>query len=155
MAGSVKLAGKVVPAEKREVFKVLGSSLGMTIGNAMESATQIKRGLSFQKLFQFQRTSQLPLEAIAKVLRLPKRTAARRKKEGRLSPAESERLVRLSLLFEKATNLFEGDKAAALIWLNKPSKAFGQTSPLVMAETEMGARAVEDLIGQLEHGVFV
>ena len=111
--------------------------------------------MSYQKLFHFQRTSQLPLDAIAKVLRLPKRTAARRKKEGRLSPAESERLVRLSLVFEKATNLFEGNKAAALSWLNKPAKALGQISPLAMADTEMGARAVEDLIGQLDHGVFV
>jgi putative toxin-antitoxin system antitoxin component (TIGR02293 family) len=132
----------------------LGGSLGSNLGNPAELTKQIRSGLKYQELTDFQRHSELPLEWITKILRLPKRTMARRKKTRKLSSEESERLLRLSLLFDKATSLFEGDKLAARNWLNRPCKALGDVSPLVLAETELGARAVEDLIGQLEHGVF-
>jgi putative toxin-antitoxin system antitoxin component (TIGR02293 family) len=76
---------------------------------------------------------------------------ARRKKARK---SDSERSIRQSLLLDKATRLFEGDKAAARNWLETPCKCLGDIPPLALAETELGARAVEDLIGQLEHGVF-
>jgi putative toxin-antitoxin system antitoxin component (TIGR02293 family) len=141
--------------EGREFFSVLGSSLGLTFDDVAASVAEIKRGFNFRILAEFQRTSLLPMETIARVIRLPRRTMVRRKKSRKLSREESERLVRLSLVFEKATNLFEGDNAATRAWLNAPCKALGGIAPLVVAETELGARAVEDVIGQLEHGVFV
>jgi putative toxin-antitoxin system antitoxin component (TIGR02293 family) len=67
---------------------------------------------------------------------------------------EAERHLRFSRVLEKATNLFEGDEVAARAWLERPCKALGNVSPLGVAETEHGARAVEDLIMQMEHGVF-
>ena len=67
---------------------------------------------------------------------------------------ESERLLRLALVFEKAVELFEGNADAARDWLKAPNKALAGESPLTIVETEIGAREVEDLIGRLEHGVF-
>lgn len=67
---------------------------------------------------------------------------------------ESERLLRLSSVFEKAVELFEGDVAAAVNWLVSPRKALGDHTPLEYSRTELGAREVEGLIGRLEHGVF-
>jgi putative toxin-antitoxin system antitoxin component (TIGR02293 family) len=144
----------VTPPETQHLFTVLGNSLGLKIEDLADSVKQIQGGLGFDKLTEFQRTSLLPMESIARVMQIPKRTMVRRRKSRKLSPGESERLVRLSLIFEKATNLFEGDKAAARTWLNAPCKALGHIAPLVVAETELGARAVEDVIGQMEHGVF-
>jgi putative toxin-antitoxin system antitoxin component (TIGR02293 family) len=79
---------------------------------------------------------------------------ARRKKAGRFEQLESERLLRLGLVFEKSLDLFEGDRAAAGRWLNAPIKGLGGQTPLALTQTELGAREVEDLIGRLEHGVF-
>jgi putative toxin-antitoxin system antitoxin component (TIGR02293 family) len=141
--------------ESRRLFTVLGSSVGLTIDNVPETVSKIKQGLSIKTLDGFQKMSLLPMDTITTVIKLPKRTIARRRKAGKLNSEESERLVRLSLVFEKATNLFEGDKAAARNWLSAPCKGLGDQAPLTIAETEQGARAVEDLIGQLEHGVFV
>jgi putative toxin-antitoxin system antitoxin component (TIGR02293 family) len=70
------------------------------------------------------------------------------------SPQESERLLRISGVFERAVELFEGDIAAAVTWLTTPQKSLGRHSPLIYARTEVGAREVENLIGRLEHGVF-
>ena len=115
---------------------------------------ELQRGLPYQRLTLFEKRSGLPLETISQVIRAPKRTLARRKASGRLEADESERLHRLSALFEKAVELFEGDHERARRWSMAPMKALGRVTPLEMAGTEVGARAVEDLIGRLEHGVF-
>ncbi|MBI1901667.1 MAG: DUF2384 domain-containing protein [Planctomycetia bacterium] len=70
----------------------------------------------------------------------------------RPAPRESER--RFALLLNKAAVLFEGNVEAARKWLSSPCKGLAGRSPMEMAETEVGAREVEDLIGRLEHGVF-
>jgi putative toxin-antitoxin system antitoxin component (TIGR02293 family) len=130
-----------------------GSSLGIKAADILTVARQLQKGLPYQALVRFQKASQLSLDAIAKVLRLPRRTLARRKAQGKLSGPESERLYRLAVVFEKAVDLFE-DVSAARAWLETPSKALAQQSPLAASEAELGAREVEDLIGRLEHGVF-
>ena len=77
----------------------------------------------------------------------------RRKARGWLHPEESERLLRLSSIFEKAMRLFEGDVDAARGWLTTRSLELGEP-PLESARTQIGAREVEDLIDRLEQGVF-
>jgi putative toxin-antitoxin system antitoxin component (TIGR02293 family) len=67
---------------------------------------------------------------------------------------ESERLLRLSAVYEDALQLFEGDSVSSMAWLTSSQKALGSQTPLVHARTEIGAREVEDLVGRLEHGVF-
>lgn len=91
---------------------------------------------------------------IASIIDLPPRTLARRKSSGRLSSDESEKLLRLSAVFEQAVDLFEGDRAGALKWLTTPKKTLENETPLAYSRTELGAREVEELIGRLEHGVF-
>lgn len=114
----------------------------------------LEKGLPFSRLTTFEKRSGLSREAIERVMHTPKRTLARRKAAGRLQPDESERLLRLSIVFEKAVELFEGDAEAARRWLAAPARALGGATPLEMAESEIGAREVEDLIGRLEHGVL-
>ncbi len=115
---------------------------------------QVERGLPFKALTSFVDASGIALPAVTAVIGIPNRTLARRKTAGRLAPDESERLVRISLLFEKALELFEGDSSAAAQWLMTPKRALGHKSPLAYSRTELGSRMVEDLIGRLEHGVF-
>lgn len=115
---------------------------------------EILAGFSFKTLEIFSSESNLPVAEIATLIELPQRTLARRKVVGRLSSEESERLLRLSRIFEKAVALFEGNVDAAVAWLRRPKRALGDKSPLTYSRTEVGARQVEDLIGALEHGIF-
>ncbi len=96
----------------------------------------------------------MTLQDTAEVLFMSERTLQRRKTEGRLHADESDRLLRLSRVFGKAVELFEGDTEAALRWMKKPLPALGLVSPLAMTKTEPGAIEVERLIGRTEHGVF-
>lgn len=143
------------PGRKRAVtrppatgYRVIDSDDVLSIVEA------VREGLPYARFTEFARRSGLSQETITRVMQTPKRTLARRKAQGRLRPDESERLLRLSTVFDKAVELFEGDIDGARRWLSRPAKALGGMTPLEMAESEIGAREVEDLIGRLEHGVF-
>ena len=131
-----------------------GASLGLRQTETNDLIEEILAGLSFRTLEVFSSESTLPLAEIASLIQIPQRTFARRKAIGKLSSEESERLLRLSRIFEKAVALFEGNVDAAVVWLRRPKRALGDKSPLVYSRTELGARQVEDLIGGLDHGVF-
>jgi len=135
-------------------FSEPGASLGLASSDVHALIGQVRGGFSFRVLERFQKTSGLTLETIARVVEIPPRTLIRRQASGKLTKPESERLLRLSLVFEKAVNLFEGDAESARAWLSRSNKALGGETPLSAVETEIGAREVEDLIGRLEHGVF-
>ena len=128
--------------------------LGIRTADVIKVARRLQGGLPYDALKRLQRRSGLSLEAIGTVMQIPRRTLARRRNQGKLTPRESERLYRLAVVFEKCVELFEGDIDAARSWLDAPNKALAGHSPLAMAEMEIGAREVEDLIGRLEHGVF-
>lgn len=80
-------------------------------------------------------------------------TLGRRKRAGALAPDESEHVIRLATLLERATQVFE-DETDAADWLRTPNLALGGAAPLAFADTEFGAREVDDLLGRLQHGVY-
>ena len=131
-----------------------GRTLGLKAENSGELIRQVGRGFSFHLLPAFESRSGISLTEIASIIGIPPRTLARRKSSGRLTSDESEKLLRLSSVFEQAVELFEGDEANARRWLTTAKKALDHQTPLSYSRTELGAREVENLIGRLEHGVF-
>lgn len=141
--------------QRRSVRSAIrGASLGLAARSTSELIQQIEQGFSFKALHVLEANSGIAVSVLASITGIPERTLARRKAAGKLTPEESERLLRISTVFEHAVDLFEGDVAAAVRWLTTPKSAFDRQSPLVYARTELGAREVENLIGRLEHGVF-
>jgi putative toxin-antitoxin system antitoxin component (TIGR02293 family) len=114
----------------------------------------VEEGFSFGELERLRRNMGLSREEISELVQIRPRTLDRRKREGRLHPEESDRLLRASRVFGRAIALFEGDAEGASGWLSSPQRALGGAVPLEMARTEIGAGEVEGLIGRLEHGVF-
>jgi putative toxin-antitoxin system antitoxin component (TIGR02293 family) len=114
----------------------------------------IQRGLRFSALERFQRNSGLSTADLADAVVITARTLARRKEQGRLEPEESDRLLRIARVFGKALELFEGDAEQARGWLSDPQRALGGERPIVLAQTDLGAREVEALADRLEHGVL-
>ena len=114
----------------------------------------VKRGLPFRAYERLARNTALQNDRLLRLIDIPRRTLLRRRAEGHFSPDESDRLVRAARVFGAALSLFEGDREAALAWLEEPQPAFGGAIPLEMARTEIGAREVEDLAYRLEQGVF-
>lgn len=51
-----------------------------------------------------------------------------------------------------ATRVF-GDEAIAADWLNTPNRALG-CSPVTLLDNVQGIKAIDNLLGRIEHGVF-
>jgi putative toxin-antitoxin system antitoxin component (TIGR02293 family) len=85
---------------------------------------------------------------------VPKATFARRQRapERRLSAEEGDKVVRLARLFAFAADVW-GSTAAAQRFFAEPHPLLGGRVPRdVATRTEVGARAVEDLLGRLKYG---
>ena len=93
-----------------------------------------------------------PLSVVLATVGISERTWARRRSSV-LTPAESDHVVRLVRVMDRATGVL-GDGAAARRWLASPARAFDAQTPLQMAASETGAALVFDLLGRIEHGVF-
>src|SRR6185437_2880556 len=94
-----------------------GEILGLSGANTAQMVRQVQKGFPYAALVRFHKRSGLPIGMIADLVQLPQRTLMRRKAGGRLLPDESERLLRVSGVFEKAVQLFEGDVDRARRWL--------------------------------------
>lgn len=118
-----------------------------------EMIRRIQQGLRFHELEVLQDNIDIPLEELAAKLAISRSTLQRRKTAGRLLPDESDKLMRFSRLLDHATDIF-GDVDKARAWMKHPQRGLGGVSPLDYAETEMGAREVENLLGRIDYGVY-
>ena len=78
--------------------------------------------------------------------------AATFKRRTRLSVEESERTERLARLVALADAVWD-DPAEARAFLNRPHPLLDGDSPLTVAQSELGARRVERLLHDVEHGL--
>jgi putative toxin-antitoxin system antitoxin component (TIGR02293 family) len=128
--------------------------LGLSSLDTLPLLKRIEQGFDYRSMEALQRALGIPMESVAELAQIAPRTLSRRKEQGRLMPDESDRLVRISRLFSRTLELFDGDIEAARRWFSSRLVALGGETPFYFARTETGAREVENLIGRLEHGVF-
>lgn len=114
---------------------------------------KVRDGLPMAEFHALRDLLGLTEERLAGLLGMSRATLHRRKSHGTLDRAASDRLVRFARLFVRASDVLGGEKAARS-WLAAPAVAFQGECPLDFADTEIGAREVEALLGRIEHGVF-
>lgn len=123
----------------------------------VDSATilrSVQAGLSFRAFEQFQKNVGLSQAQVSGLMQIAERTLSRRRAEGRFRPDESDRLLRAGRVLGRALEIFDGDSVAARSWFLSPQASLGGAIPLKLAETEVGTREVEAVLGRIEHGVF-
>ena len=113
----------------------------------------VKKGLPVSELDVLRQFLDWPMERLTPKLGMSRATFHRRKAEGRLTSDESDKVVRFARLIGKAIEVFGNDDDARR-WLSSPQFGLGGAVPLDYAETEVGAREVEDLLGRIEFGVY-
>jgi len=121
--------------------------------HSSELIRKIQKGLRFSELETLQNSIGMPFEQLAAKLCISRSTLQRRKAAGRLSPDESDKVLRFVRLLEHATDVF-GDVDKARAWLKHPQYGLGGAVPLDYAETEIGAREVDNLLGRIDYGVY-
>ena len=84
---------------------------------------------------------------------IPRRTLSHRKSNrDALNRDESDRAVRIARILALAEGVF-GNHEKALRWLRKPKRRFENRSPLELLVTDVGSRAVEELLYQIDYGM--
>lgn len=114
---------------------------------------QIQEGLDGEVASRITSWAHMTQSDLRKMSGIPN-TTFNRSVKARFSAEQSERLVRIIRVLDRAVELFEGDKAEAQKWLNEPVRALGWQSPAEVMTSETGAYEVLKLITRLEHGVY-
>ncbi|HKT69718.1 MAG TPA: antitoxin Xre-like helix-turn-helix domain-containing protein [Terriglobales bacterium] len=126
--------------------------LGARAGSEQEVVRLVERGLPIRVLKRLQQRG-LSRNEIASVIIPPRTLKHRRSRHEPLSREESERAVRTARILARA-QLVMGDQAAALAWLRAPLRRFQGRTAMEMLATETGGRLVEQLLIQVDEGMF-
>ncbi len=83
---------------------------------------------------------------------MPRKTLYHRRKLGRLTAGQSDRLLRVARILALTEETF-ANRAKAQAWLRRPTRPLADERPLDLLDTEEGARVVERLLGHIAHGI--
>jgi putative toxin-antitoxin system antitoxin component (TIGR02293 family) len=138
-----------------KIIQVLGgkSVLKRNISSETQLREAVREGLPYESLAIVVEKLGIKGDKVAEVIQLPLRTIARRKKEKRLEPDESDRVVRLARIGAMAAYVL-GNEQKASVWLHERNRALGGIAPLDILDTDIGTRQVEEVLGRIEHGVY-
>ncbi len=86
---------------------------------------------------------------------IPSRTLQhRRSRREKLTVDESDRVLRVIRVLSLAEAVY-GSRERALAWLRKPHARVDGRIPLSLLKTDTGSRIVEELLIQIDEGMFV
>lgn len=119
---------------ERKMVQLVEAGLPIAVLNHL-----IEGGLSHKEVFSFI---------------IPPRTLKhRRSRRQPLSKEESERAVRAGRILARAQAVL-GDRESALEWLRAPKRRFEGRPAMEMLATEAGGRLVEQMLIQIDEGMF-
>jgi putative toxin-antitoxin system antitoxin component (TIGR02293 family) len=139
--------------EVHAVIEELGGELvlGRSLRTETDLQSAIREGFPQTVVGEVMHAAGLTLKELATSLDLSARSLQRRRREGRLARYESDRLYRLARIVALAKR-YLGDDETATRWLRRPNRALGGSTPLQLIDTELGARAVENVLGRIAYG---
>ena len=117
----------------------------------MRLISAVRQGLAVQEVDDLLASGRLSAAELDR-LALPRKTLNHRRGLGRLSPEQSDRLIRLLRTIGLAEETF-GNATKAHRWLRLASAALAGNAPVDLLDTEVGARQVETLLGRIAHGI--
>jgi putative toxin-antitoxin system antitoxin component (TIGR02293 family) len=130
-----------------------GQSIGIRTEDVRGLITHLRRGLPVNALSKLSRQLGVSENRLASTVNIAQRTLTRRKREGRFKTDESERVLRIARIFERAIEVL-GTEDLAKQWFQTPVKGLGGKTPLDFADTEPGAQEVEAMLDRIEDGVY-
>jgi len=142
--------------EAANIIEVLGGPkvLGRSVVTLHDLARLVRQGLPATSVSSLAEKLDLRGNALSEKLGIPQRTLTRRlSRHSRLTSAESDRTMRLARIYANAVAMI-GDREKAVDWLQTPNRVLAGERPLDCLDTDLGARAVEDVLGRIAYGVY-
>jgi len=136
------------------VTDVLGGEkvLGQRIKNQMDLIELGNKGITKDALAHLADFFSFRISQMAALLPVTERTIQRYAAKKHFNRVVSEQILQIAEVAAKGTDVFE-DKDKFLSWMNHPSKALGNRTPMSLLRSRFGAQAVLDELGRIEYGV--
>src|SRR5271157_1249525 len=143
----------VAPAPLGGFYARLRGKLGVSrIRTGDELASMVENRLPVASIKSLVRGGLSDAEVYQLIV--PRRTLAHRiARHQPLSKQESDKAVRVARITAMAEQVF-GEPERAWRWLRKPQQRFDGKAPIDMLATEAGARLVEEMLVQIDQGIF-
>jgi putative toxin-antitoxin system antitoxin component (TIGR02293 family) len=113
----------------------------------------VESGLPVSVLTEFLSASGMSSRDIYEVVISARTLKQRMKRKQPLTMDEGDKLLRLIRVFDQATRVF-GNREKALYWLTKQKSRFSERRPVQMLRTDLGSRMVEEMLVQIDEGIY-
>jgi putative toxin-antitoxin system antitoxin component (TIGR02293 family) len=119
---------------------------------SFELAEVVERGLPTDSIAQL-KDNGLTFSEISEIVISPRTLKHRKARSEHLSQEETDRVVRVARILHLARSIF-GNAEKALLWLRSPDERLKDRSPLSLLLTESGGRLIENMLWQIDEGLY-
>ncbi len=126
--------------------------LGISAQSELDLAGIVEQGLPLGSVDRLKEQG-LTFSEVSDVVISPRTLKHRKVRGERLSHEETDRVVRVARMVSLADQVFRNhDKALA--WLRSPDDRLNGRAPFSLLHTESGGRVIENMLWQIEEGVY-
>jgi putative toxin-antitoxin system antitoxin component (TIGR02293 family) len=142
-------------SDEESLYALTARLLGLKPAHSeIDLIERLEKGLTVSAVHSLQTRGHLSDQETYQLI-APRRTLSRREAAGQLlSSEEVDKTVRIARITARAQQVFAGQPEYASAWLREPKSELGDRTPLQLLSTESGARAVEEQLIGIEHGMF-
>jgi putative toxin-antitoxin system antitoxin component (TIGR02293 family) len=126
--------------------------IGVSPDSALDLAEIAEKGLPTDSLAYLKERG-VTFSEISEIIISPRTLKHRKARGEQLSVEETDRMLRVARIIALADQVF-GNHEKALTWLRQVDEHLNDRTPLSMLHTESGGRLVEDLLWQIDEGVY-
>jgi putative toxin-antitoxin system antitoxin component (TIGR02293 family) len=114
----------------------------------------VESGLPVNTLTKFLSASGMQYRDIYEVVISARTLKQRIKRKEPLTMDEADRLLRLIRVYDETAHGF-GNRKKTLSWLTQPKTRFSDRTPIQMLRTDLGGRMVEEMLVQIDEGIYI
>ncbi len=126
--------------------------LKQDVRSDLDLAALVRAGLPAESLEFVLEFEWLAAIDLYRLVGSPRTLQRKRSARGTLSPEESDRLARVARVIARAEEAL-GDPDAGHQWLGRGNRALEGQRPITLLDSDAGTRAVERILGRIEHGI--
>jgi len=126
--------------------------IGVSPNSALALAEIAEKGLPTDSI-AYLKEKGLTFSEVSEIVISPRTLKHRKARGEQLSVEETGRLLRVARIISLADQVF-GNHEKALTWLRQIDERLNDRAPLSMLHTESGGRLVENLLWQIDEGVY-
>ncbi len=126
--------------------------IGVSPNSALDMAEIAEKGLPTDSI-AYLKEKGLTFSEVSEIVISPRTLKHRKARGEQLSVEETDRMLRVARIILLADQVF-GNHEKALTWLRQVDERINDRTPLSMLHTESGGRLVENLLWQIDEGVY-